>query len=186
MNRFFELFLIISLGLFLLVPFLIIIILIKLDSKGPIFYFSQRIGKGNQAFSMPKLRTMKVDTPQVASHLLQNPEIYQTQIGNILRRTSFDEIPQILSVIKGDMRLVGPRPALFNQTDLIELRTKRNIHTLKPGITGWAQINGRDELSILNKVKFDKEYLDSRSFRFDIYIIWLTIKKVVWKEGVSH
>ena len=186
MNRFFELFLIILMGFILLIPAIFIAILIKVDSRGPILYRSKRIGKGNDIFFMPKFRTMLVGTPQVATHLLENPDHHQTKIGKILRKTSLDEIPQILSVIKGDMGLVGPRPALFNQDDLIKLRTEKEIHLLKPGITGWAQINGRDNIDIKDKVKLDEFYLSKRSTMFDCYILILTLKKVISREGISH
>jgi len=186
MNRSFELFLIILMGFFLLIPAILIAILIKVESRGPILYRSKRIGKGNDIFFMPKFRTMQVGTPQVATHLLKNPDNHQTKVGKILRKTSLDEIPQILSVIKGDMRLVGPRPALFNQDDLIKLRTEKKIHLLKPGITGWAQINGRDDIDIKDKVILDEFYLSKRSTMFDFCILILTLKKVISREGISH
>ena len=186
MNRFFEISLIIFLGLFLLIPFIAIVILIKMDSRGPVFHTSKRIGKDNKIFSMPKFRTMKVGTPQIATHLLENPENYQTKMGKILRTTSLDEIPQVLSVIKGDMKLVGPRPALFNQDDLIALRTEKRIHLLKPGITGWAQVNGRDDIDIKDKVKLDEFYLTNRSTILDCRVLILTLRKVITREGISH
>ena len=156
------------------------------SSKGPILYWSKRIGKNNLVFIMPKFRTMQSETPQVATHLLENPEKYLTSIGSLLRKYSLDEIPQILSVIKGDMNIVGPRPALFNQQDLVELRELYNINTIKPGITGWAQVNGRDELSIEDKVILDKVYFSKASLFFDIYIIFLTLKKVIFPKNISH
>ena len=186
MNRFFELFLIALMGFILLIPAILIAILIKVDSRGPILYRSKRIGKDNDIFFMPKFRTMQVGTPQVATHLLENPDHHQTKVGKILRKTSLDEIPQILSVIRGDMGLVGPRPALFNQDDLIKLRTEKKIHLLKPGITGWAQINGRDNIDIKDKVKLDEFYLSKRSTMFDCCILILTLKKVISREGISH
>ena len=172
--------------IFLFIPFLVIWLLVRLTSRGPAIHWSKRIGKNNEIFLMPKFRTMKIDTPQVATHLLSNGTNYLTPFGSFLRKSSLDEIPQLWSVLKGDMNLVGPRPALFNQDDLKELRTKFNVHTIAPGITGWAQINGRDELPIPEKVKFDKEYLDKRSIWFDLKIIFLTIYKVVMRADISH
>ncbi|HXH73903.1 MAG TPA: sugar transferase [Bacteriovoracaceae bacterium] len=173
-------------GIFLLIPGLIICVLVKITSRGPVIYWSDRIGKNNKIFSMPKFRTMRIDTPQVATHLLGNGRTYLTPIGSFLRKSSMDEIPQLISVFSGDMGLVGPRPALFNQDDLIKLRTSYNIHTLSPGVTGWAQINGRDELSIEEKVKFDKEYLGKKSLIFDIKILVLTVYKVFFRANISH
>tara|TARA_Y100001936_G_C15987923_1_gene620604 strand:- start:597 stop:1079 length:483 start_codon:yes stop_codon:yes gene_type:complete len=160
--------------------------MIKLSSSGDILFWSDRIGKNNIIFSMPKFRTMKKNTPQLATHLLEDPESFYTPLGKILRKYSLDEIPQIFSVIKGDMSLVGPRPALFNQYDLMELRKNKGIDKLKPGITGLAQINGRDEMSIPDKVRYDEEYLQRSSMRLDLHILWLTFLKVLRKEGVSH
>ena len=160
--------------------------MIKLNSSGNVLFWSERIGKDNIIFSMPKFRTMKTDTPQLATHLLQDPESFYTPLGKVLRKYSLDELPQIFSVIKGDMSLVGPRPALFNQYDLMELRKKKGVDKLKPGITGLAQINGRDEMSIPDKVRYDEDYLQRSSMRLDIYILWLTLLKVLRKEGVSH
>lgn len=168
------------------IPICIILILVKITSPGTAIHWSKRIGKKNQIFLMPKFRTMRIDTPQVATHLLQNGQNYLTSIGSFLRKSSLDELPQLYSVLKGDMSLVGPRPALFNQDDLKELRTKFGVHNIAPGVTGWAQINGRDELSIEEKVKFDKEYLDRRSIWFDVKIIYLTIYKVLMRNNVSH
>lgn len=168
------------------IPGLVISLMIKLTSKGTIIYFSKRIGRDKEIFMMPKFRTMQSETPQVATHLLENPEKYLTSIGSLLRKYSLDEIPQILSVIKGDMNIVGPRPALFNQQDLVELRELYNINTIKPGITGWAQVNGRDELSIEDKVILDKVYFSKASLFFDIYIIFLTLKKVIFPKNISH
>ena len=170
----------------LLIPFLIVCLLVKLTSPGPIIHWSKRVGKNNQIFLMPKFRTMMVNTPQVATHLLGSGQSYLTPIGSLLRKSSLDEIPQLWSVLKGDMGLVGPRPALFNQYDLMELRTKINVHTLTPGVTGWAQINGRDELSIETKVEFDKQYLDKKSFWFDLKILFLTAYKVILRKNITH
>ena len=180
--------LILSLALLILlsVPLLIIGIAVKLTSKGPVFYISDRVGKKNILFKMYKFRTMKIDTPPVATHLMTDPENYLTSIGNLLRKTSLDELPQLLNILKGDMSFVGPRPALFNQYDLIELRTRKGVHELVPGLTGWAQINGRDELPISSKVEFDDYYKSNQSFVFDLQILLLTLMKVFMKEGVSH
>ena len=173
--------------LLLLSPlFLILALIIKMTSKGPILYWSRRVGKNNELFSMPKFRTMRIETPQVATHLLAYPAIYLTPIGGLLRRTSLDELPQLFSILAGDLSFVGPRPALFNQDDLVALRTERGVHVLVPGLTGWAQINGRDELPIPEKVQFDYEYLQRRSFKFDLYIICATIIKVVRGDGIQH
>ncbi len=165
---------------------LAIAILVKVTSKGPVLYWSDRIGTDNKIFKMPKFRTMKINTPAVATHLLSNPKQYLTRVGKFLRRSSLDELPQLLSILKGDMSFVGPRPALFNQDDLIQLRTKKGIHKLTPGLTGWAQINGRDELPIPVKVEFDEYYMKHRSFLFDLKILWLTLLKVLRKEGITH
>ena len=165
---------------------LFVALLVKLTSKGPAIYWSDRVGKDNVIFRMPKFRTMRTDTPVLATHLLNDPDHYLTPVGRFLRKSSLDELPQFLSVLKGDMSFVGPRPALFNQEDLIRLRKEKNIHHLVPGITGWAQINGRDELPIPVKVSFDEEYLRRQSFLFDMKIIWMTFLKVIKREGVSH
>jgi O-antigen biosynthesis protein WbqP len=167
-------------------PILIIALLIKLTSRGPIIHWSKRVGKNNSIFKMAKFRTMHIDTPQVATHLMINPDRYITPVGRFLRKYSLDELPQLLNIIKGDISIVGPRPALFNQDDLRELRTQKGIHILKPGLTGWAQVNGRDELPIPVKVDFDEYYLKHRSFLFDLKIILLTLVKVVKGEGVTH
>lgn len=164
----------------------IIVILIKLDSKGPSIHWSRRIGKGNKEFLMPKFRTMQVGTPQLATHLLSRSDNYITRIGSILRKTSLDEIPQLYSILKGDMSFVGPRPALYNQKDLIIRRKKHNIDSLPPGITGWAQINGRDLISIDRKVELDHYYLLNKSLKFDMKIIYLTITKVPKGIDISH
>jgi O-antigen biosynthesis protein WbqP len=167
-------------------PMLIITVLVKVTSKGPVLYWSDRVGRYNKIFRMPKFRTMRVNTPAVATHLMENPDVYLTPVGSFLRRFSLDEWPQLYSVLKGDISFVGPRPALFNQDDLIELRTGKGIHKLIPGITGWAQVNGRDELPIPVKVEFDEYYLKNKSFVFDMKILWMTFVKVVRREGVTH
>ena len=170
----------------LVIPFLITAIAIRLTSKGSVLYWSDRVGKNNKIFKMPKFRSMFTDTPTVATHLLDNPNAYLSPIGGFLRSTSLDELPQLFSVLKGDMSFVGPRPALFNQDDLIALRTEKGVDKLLPGITGWAQVNGRDELSIPDKVALDVEYLNRQSFWFDIKILWMTFLKVMKRDGVSH
>jgi O-antigen biosynthesis protein WbqP len=168
------------------IPILVIWVLIKITSQGPAIHWSKRIGKNNVIFLMPKFRTMLIDTPQLPTHLLQNGQNFLTPIGGFLRKSSLDELPQLWSVLIGDMNLVGPRPALFNQDDLKELRTKFGIHKLSPGVTGWAQINGRDELPIPVKVQFDKEYLERRSIWFDFKILFLTVYKVVARKDIQH
>lgn len=167
-------------------PMLTIAAAIKLTSRGPALYWSDRIGKDNTIFRMPKFRTMRVGTPAVATHLLQDPDRYVTAIGRLLRKTSIDELPQLFSVLKGDMSFVGPRPALFNQEDLTALRTAKGVHRLKPGITGYAQINGRDELPIPVKVQFDEQYLLRRGLMLDLKILWLTVFRVVKRKGITH
>ena len=186
MKRVFDLFFGVILLLLLLIIMLLIGIAIRLTSKGLVFYWSDRVGKNNKIFKMPKFRSMLTDTPTVATHLLDNPDEYLSPIGGFLRSTSLDELPQIFSVLKGDMSFVGPRPALYNQDDLISLRTEKGIDKLLPGITGWAQVNGRDELSIPEKVALDIEYLNRQSFWFDVKILWLTFIKVIKRYGVSH
>lgn len=186
MKRLFDsMFSIILLALFSL-PMLLVGILVKLTSPGPMLYWSNRVGVNNTIFRMPKFRTMLIDTPAVATHLLTDPDRFLTPIGKFLRKSSLDELPQLLSILRGDMSFVGPRPALFNQDDLIELRTRKGVHTLTPGLTGWAQINGRDELPIPVKVDFDEYYLKNRSLALDLRIIFLTALKVVKREGVTH
>jgi len=170
----------------LLLPFLLTALVVKLTSRGPILYWSDRVGRHNRLFKMPKFRSMRVGTPAVATHLLENPGAYLTPVGSFLRKSSLDELPQLWNILKGDMSFVGPRPALFNQQDLIELRTKAGVHTLMPGLTGWAQINGRDELPIPQKVALDVEYLHRRSMIFDIYIIFMTAMKVIRRDGIVH
>ena len=165
---------------------LVVAILIRSSSKGPSLYWSDRVGKNNKIFKMPKFRSMLIDAPTVATHLLDNPDAYLSPIGGFLRSTSLDELPQLFSVLKGDMSFVGPRPALYNQEDLIALRTEKGVDKLLPGITGWAQVNGRDELSISDKVALDVEYLNRQSFWFDMKILWMTFLKVMKRDGVSH
>lgn len=186
MKRFVDLSLGLVASVVFLLPILILAVLVKLTSKGPVLYWSDRVGRHNRIFSMPKLRTMRVDTPVVATHLLDNPAAYLTPIGGFLRKSSLDELPQLWSILCGDMSIVGPRPALFNQRNLIDMRTEQGIHTLRPGLTGWAQVNGRDELPLPQKVAFDAEYLGQRSLSFDAKVIFLTFLKVVRKEGITH
>ncbi len=186
MKRAFDLFLAVFAASLFSLPFLIVALWVKLTSKGPILYWSDRIGVNNTVFKMPKFRSMKVDTPAVATHLLQDPKSVLTPIGDFLRKSSLDELPQLWCILKGEMSFVGPRPALYNQDDLIALRTEQNIHTLMPGLTGWAQINGRDELPIPLKVAVEVEYMENRSFLFDMKILWLTFSRVIKKDGVTH
>jgi O-antigen biosynthesis protein WbqP len=186
MKRLFDMILSVILMLIFGIPMAMIAILIRIGSKGPALYWSDRIGMNNTIFKMPKFRTMRTDTPAVATHLLQNPEKYVTPIGRVLRKLSLDELPQLFSVFKGDMSFVGPRPALFNQYDLMALRTRKGIHRLTPGVTGWAQINGRDELAIPVKVQYDEDYLYRQSFAFDLRILGQTLGKVVNRSGVTH
>jgi len=186
MKRFFDFTAALILIIMMALPIALISILIKLTSAGPAIYWSERVGKDNKNFNMPKFRTMRKDSPVVATHLMENVENYLTPFGSFLRKTSLDELPQLWSVLKGDMSFVGPRPALFNQDDLITLRTKKSIHQLIPGITGWAQINGRDDLPIPVKVEYDEYYLKNKSFFFDLKILWNTLFKVIKKEGVAH
>ncbi len=168
------------------VPLCILAIIVKCTSKGPVLYWSGRVGRHNQIFSMPKLRTMRVDTPVVATHLLANPDQFLSPVGGFLRKSSLDELPQLWCIIRGDMSVVGPRPALFNQHDLINLRTEHGVHMIRPGLTGWAQINGRDELPIPEKVKLDANYVQGRSLGLDLKIILLTFIKVVRRDGIVH
>lgn len=186
MKRLFDLILAIFLAALFALPLFLVAIAVRLTSPGPALYWSDRVGKNNQIFRMPKFRSMRTDTPAVATHLLSDPKSFLTPIGGFLRRSSLDELPQIWSVLVGDMSFVGPRPALFNQDDLIALRTEKQVDTLVPGLTGWAQVNGRDELPIPVKVNLDVEYMHRQSFFFDIYILYLTFIKVLGREGVSH
>ncbi len=186
MKRLFDLILAVVAIVILLLPIIIVAFLVRLTSKGPVLYWSDRVGVNNAIFKMPKFRSMKIDTPAVATHLLADPKSVLTPVGDFLRKSSLDELPQLWCILKGDMSFVGPRPALFNQDDLIALRTEKGVHKLVPGLTGWAQVNGRDELPIPHKVALDVEYRNRQSFRFDIYIIWLTFIKVIRKDGVSH
>jgi O-antigen biosynthesis protein WbqP len=185
-KRIFDLMLSFFLLLICVIPIMLIAAVIKMTSKGPAIHWSKRVGKNNKIFLMPKFRSMTIDTPQVATHLLTTSQNYVTRVGAFLRKTSLDELPQLWSVLVGDMSFVGPRPALFNQDDLVALRSQYGIERLRPGITGWAQVNGRDELSIPVKVQFDKEYLESQSFFFDVKIIFLTFVKVFMAEGIRH
>jgi len=185
-KRLFDITLVLLLFLWLGIPMLFIALLVKITSEGPVLYWSDRIGKDNTIFRMPKFRTMRVNTPEVATHLLTSSDQHLTSVGKMLRKFSLDELPQLVSVLKGDMSFVGPRPALYNQDDLVELRTKKGIHKLVPGITGWAQVNGRDELPIPVKVEFDEYYLKHRSFVFDLRILFLTFSSVVSSRGITH
>ena len=185
-KRTFDLLLGLLASLVLLLPVLLVALAVRLTSKGPALYWSDRVGRYNTIFKMPKFRSMRVGTPAVATHLLGNPAAHLTPIGSFLRKSSLDELPQLWSILRGDMSFVGPRPALFNQHDLMALRTEQGVHTLVPGLTGWAQVNGRDELPIPEKVKLDVAYLQRQSLVFDIRILWLTFVKVLRRDGVSH
>lgn len=186
MKRAFDLLLGLAALVVLLLPIALIALAVCLTSPGPVFYWSHRVGRNNYIFNMPKFRSMRVDTPVVATHLLSDPNAYLTSIGSFLRKTSLDELPQLWSILRGDMSFVGPRPALYNQDDLITLRTEQGVHELVPGLTGWAQVNGRDELPISEKVNLDVEYLRRQSLSFDLWILWLTFVKVLQRDGVSH
>ena len=186
MKRLFDLLLSCIALVILGLPWLLLAVLVRLTSKGPALYWSDRVGRNNVIFSMPKLRSMRTGTPEVATHMLSNPDCYLTPIGSFLRKSSLDELPQLWSIIVGHMSFVGPRPALFNQHDLIALRTQYGVDQLLPGLTGWAQINGRDELPIEEKVRLDKAYLDSQSFVFDVKIIFLTAVRVIQRDNVTH
>lgn len=186
MKRLFDLILAFVAALILVLPIVFLALAVRLTSPGPVLYWSDRVGRHNRIFRMPKFRSMRVDTPAVATHLLQNPNQWLTPMGSFLRKSSLDELPQLWSILSGDMSFVGPRPALFNQEDLIALRTKRGVHELVPGLTGWAQVNGRDDLPIPQKVELDAEYLHRRSFLFDLKILWITGMKVLVRDGVSH
>jgi O-antigen biosynthesis protein WbqP len=185
-KRILDLLLGVLVGSLMLVPLVIVAIAVRVTSKGPALYWSDRVGRNNVIFKMPKFRSMLVGTPAVATHLLGNPRAHLTPIGSFLRKSSLDELPQLWSILAGDMSFVGPRPALFNQQDLIALRTERGVHLLLPGLTGWAQVNGRDELPIPEKVLLDVEYMGRQSLAFDIRILWLTFVKVMQRDGVSH
>jgi len=186
MKRVFDLILSVVAIVILLLPIIIIAFLVRLTSKGPVLYWSDRVGVNNSIFKMSKFRSMKIDTPAVATHLLVDPKTVLTPIGDFLRKSSLDELPQLWCILKGEMSFVGPRPALFNQDDLIALRTEKGVEKVLPGLTGWAQINGRDELPIPQKVELDEEYVQRQSFEFDLYILWLTFIKVIKRDGVSH
>jgi O-antigen biosynthesis protein WbqP len=186
MKRVFDICLGCLAALVLLVPALLIATAVRLTSKGPALYWSDRVGRNNVIFKMPKFRSMLIGTPAVATHLLNDAQTHLTPIGSFLRKSSLDELPQLWSILIGEMSFVGPRPALFNQQDLITLRTERGVHTLLPGLTGWAQVNGRDELPIPHKVMFDADYLTRQGFCFDIKILWMTFLKVIRRDGVSH
>ena len=185
-KRSFDVLLALVAGVLLLLPLVIVAAMVRLTSKGPALYWSDRVGRNNSIFKMPKFRSMRVGTPAVATHLLRNADAALTPIGSFLRKSSLDEIPQLWSILRGDMSFVGPRPALFNQHDLIELRTQCGVHQLVPGLTGWAQVNGRDTLPIPDKVALDQHYLQTHSFWFDVYILWLTFLRVIRRKDVSH
>lgn len=186
MKRAFDLIVAFAAASILTFPVFVVALAVRLTSPGPVLYWSDRVGRNNCIFKMPKFRSMRIDTPAVATHLLENPDQWLTPVGSFLRKSSLDELPQLWSILKGDMSFVGPRPALFNQEDLITLRTQHDVHELVPGLTGWAQVNGRDELPIPQKVQFDVEYLQRRSLAFDLKILWLTALKVLVRDGVSH
>ena len=186
MKRLFDILLSVALLLLLCIPMAVLAICVRVTSTGPAWFWSDRVGRQNALFRMPKFRTMQLDSPNVASHLITDPKSHLTPIGGFLRVSSLDELPQLISVLKGDLSFVGPRPALYNQEDLVELRKAKGIEVLNPGITGWAQINGRDELSIEEKVSFDEEYLHKRSFLFDVKILWLTGLRVLLRRGIAH
>jgi len=186
MKRIIDILLSVGILIILLLPILLIALLVRFTSNGKILYWSDRVGKNGVLFRMPKFRSMQVDTPTVATHLMTNPNVFLSPIGVFIRRFSLDELPQLFSVLKGDMSFIGPRPALFNQNDLIALRTEKGVDKSLPGITGWAQVNGRDELSIPEKVALDVEYIEKQSFLFDIKILWMTCLKVIKSDGVSH
>lgn len=186
MKRLFDLLLAVLASLILIIPCAVVAALVRITSPGPVLYWSDRVGRYNSIFGMPKFRSMRVGTPAVATHLLSDPDSHLTPIGSFLRKSSLDELPQLWSIFKGDMSFVGPRPALYNQHDLIELRTRSGVHALVPGLTGWAQINGRDELPISQKVALDIEYLRRKSIGFDIYILFQTVLKVIMRSGVTH
>lgn len=186
MKRLFDLLVFVVAVVIFSLPMILVAIAVGFTSKGPILYWSKRVGKNNQLFDMPKFRTMRVDTPVLPTHLLGNPDVYLTSIGSFLRKSSLDELPQLWCIFRGDMSVVGPRPALANQQDLIDARTGKGIHLIKPGLTGWAQVNGRDEIALEKKVELDDEYLAKKSLLFDVYVVLLTFYKVVKREGIQH
>ena len=186
MKRIVDLVVGLSVLVMFVVPIVMVAILVKLTSKGSVLYWSDRVGRKKKIFRMPKFRTMRMDTPEMATHLMKTPVTYLSPIGRFLRRSSLDELPQLWSILKGDMSFVGPRPALFNQDDLILLRTERGVDRLMPGLTGWAQVNGRDELPIPEKVALDMEYMERQSFWFDLKILWMTLLKVLRRDGITH
>lgn len=186
MKRLFDFVLSLALLFLMSVPMLMVALAVRLSSRGPVLYWSDRVGRNNCVFRMPKFRSMSIDTPAVATHLLISPEQWLTPIGSVLRKSSIDELPQLWCILKGDMSFVGPRPALFNQHDLISMRALKGVERLVPGLTGWAQVNGRDDLSVPDKVNLDAEYLERKTFLFDLKIIFLTVFRVLVKEGVSH
>ena len=186
MKRWFDVLLALLVSFVVALPVLVVALAVRMTSAGPAFYWSERVGRNNAIFKMPKFRSMRVGTPAVATHLLADARSHLTPIGSFLRKSSLDELPQLWSILAGDMSFVGPRPALFNQQDLIVLRTEQGVHTLVPGLTGWAQVNGRDELPVPEKVKLDVAYLQRQSLWFDIRILWLTFVKVLKRDGVSH
>lgn len=186
MKRVFDFFLALLAAIILIVPIGLLGLFVKFTSQGPVIYWSDRVGRHNKIFKMPKFRSMRIDTPAVATHLLSDPQQFLTPIGAFLRKSSLDELPQLWSILKGDMSFVGPRPALFNQDDLVSLRTRYGVEGLRPGLTGWAQINGRDELPIPTKVQFDVEYMHRQSFMLDLKILFLTVLRVVKKDGITH
>lgn len=186
MKRIFDIVVGSLLSILLAIPILLVAATIKVTSKGSLLYWSERVGRENANFMMPKFRSMRVNTPQLATHLMSDPNMYLSPIGGFIRRFSLDELPQLFSIIKGDMSFVGPRPALFNQNDLVALRTEQGVDKLMPGLTGWAQVNGRDELPIPEKVALDVEYMERQTFWFDMRILWLTVLKVVRRDDVSH
>lgn len=186
MKRLFDLSVALVATVILALPIVLVALAVRLTSPGPALHWSDRLGRHNRIFKMPKFRSMRIDTPAVATHLLQNPDQWLTPIGSFLRKSSLDELPQLWSILKGDMSFVGPRPALFNQDYLIALRTEKGVHEMVPGLTGWAQVNGRDELPISQKVELDLEYLKRRSLLFDLKVLWMTALKVLARDGVSH
>jgi O-antigen biosynthesis protein WbqP len=186
MKRVLDLLLAVIASVIFFIPLCLLAVLVKTTSKGPVLYWSDRVGRHNRIFSMPKLRTMRVDTPVVATHLLSDPHKFLTPVGGFLRKSSLDEIPQLWCIVRGDMSIVGPRPALFNQYNLIDMRTDQGVHLIRPGLTGWAQVNGRDELPLPEKVKLDSDYVRHQSLGFDLKVILLTVLKVVRRDGIVH